>query len=86
MTQTTKTLRLTFVNAQEKKQNLVLSGAREDLSAEQVRTAMSDIASTNVFIKEGLKFYEAPVSAAYIKHDVATIFDDSVSAEDTAAE
>lgn len=40
---TTKTLRLTFKNAKDKKVNLSLAEAAEDLTAEEVKNAMNEM-------------------------------------------
>ena len=56
--------------------------AVDNLTEDQVRTAMSTIASANVFEKDGVAYYETPVSASYIERTVTDVFKD----DDTEAE
>ena len=70
---TTKTLRLTFKNAKNKKVNLSLPDAAENLTEEEVKTAMNE----NLFVKEEVDQYQAPLSAQYVERTVTSVFDDS---------
>ena len=79
---TTKTLKLTFLNGENKKNSITLVDAVDNLTEDQVRTAMSTIASANVFEKDGVAYYETPVSASYIERTVTDVFKD----DDTEAE
>ena len=79
---TTKTLKLTFLNGEKKKNSIILADAVDNLTEDQVRTAMSTIASANVFEKDGVAYYETPVSASYIERTVTDVFKD----DDTEAE
>lgn len=54
---TTKTLRLTFKNAKNKKVNLSLPDAAENLTEEEVKTAMNEICEANLFVKEEVDQY-----------------------------
>lgn len=83
MATTTKTLRMTFVDGNMKKVNLTLTGARDNLAADEVRNAMQDISAAGVFTKQGVDLYSGPQSAAYVERTVTDIFDDSA---DNAAE
>ena len=76
MANTTKTLKLTFLNGKKKKTSVTLEDAVDNLSAEQVRGAMTTIAQANVFEKDGVKNYVTPQSAAYIERTVSDIFND----------
>lgn len=51
MVKTTKTLKLTFLNSKKKKTSITLGDAMDNLTAEQVRGAMTTIAEANVFEK-----------------------------------
>ena len=79
---TTKTLKLTFLNGEKKKNSIILADAVDNLTEDQVRTAMSTIASANVFEKDGVAYYKTPVSASYIERTVTDVFKD----DDTEAE
>ena len=50
--------------------------AVDNLTAEQVRCAMTTIAQANVFEKDGVKNYVTPQSASYIERTVSDIFND----------
>lgn len=85
MTKTTKTLRLTFLNGEKKKTSISLPDAPENLSAEQVRGAMNNIAAAGVFAKDGVPYYQTPQSAAYVERNVNELFNDNGDSEaDTA--
>ena len=79
---TTKTLKLTFLNGEKKKNSIILADAVDNLTEDQVRTAMSTIASANVFEKDGVAYYKTPVSASYVERAVTDVFKD----DDTKAE
>ncbi|QLL67509.1 DUF2922 family protein [Lactobacillus johnsonii] len=74
---TTKTLRLTFKNAKDKKVNLSLADAAEDLTAEEVKNAMNEMCEANIFAKEEVDQYQVPLSAQYVERTVTSVFDDS---------
>ncbi|MCH3997650.1 MAG: DUF2922 domain-containing protein [Lactobacillus amylovorus] len=76
MAKTTKTLKLTFLNGKNKKTSVTLGDAMDNLTAEQVRGAMTTIAEANVFEKDGVAYYSTPQSAAYIERTVSDIFND----------
>ena len=76
MAKTTKTLKLTFLNGKNKKTSVTLGDAVDNLTAEQVRGAMTTIAQANVFEKDGVKNYVTPQSASYIGRTVSDIFND----------
>ena len=76
MAKTTKTLKLTFLNGKNKKTSVTLGDAVDNLTAEQVRGAMTTIAQANVFEKDGVAYYTTPQSAAYIERTVSDIFND----------
>ena len=76
MFKTTKTLKLTFLNGKKKKASIALGNAMDNLTAEQVRGAMTTIAEANVFEKDGVAYYTTPQSAAYIERTVSDIFND----------
>ena len=83
MATTTKTLKLTFLNGENKKNSITLVDAVDNLTEDQVRTAMSTIASANVFEKDGVAYYKTPVSASYIERTVTDVFkDDDTEAKD----
>ena len=71
---TTKTLRLTFKNAKDKKVNLSLAEAAEDLTAEE---AMNEMCEANIFAKEEVDQYQVPLSAQYVERTTTSVFDDS---------
>ena len=76
MVKTTKTLKLTFLNGKNKKTSVTLGDAMDNLTAEQVRGAMTTIAKANVFEKDGVAYYVTPQSASYIERTVSAIFND----------
>lgn len=76
MVKTTKTLKLIFLNGKNKKTSVTLGDAMDNLTAEQVRGAMTTIAEANVFEKDGVAYYSTPQSAAYIERTVSDIFND----------
>ena len=76
MAKTTKTLKLTFLNGKNKKTSVTLGDAVDNLTAEQVRGAMTTIAQANVFEKDGVAYYTTPQSAAYIERTVSDTFND----------
>lgn len=76
MVKTTKTLKLIFLNSKNKKTSVTLGNAVDNLTAEQVRGAMTTIAQANVFEKDGVKNYVTPQSASYIECTVSDIFND----------
>ena len=76
MAKTTKTLKLTFLNGKNKKTSVTLGDAVDNLTAEQVRGAMTTIAQANVFEKDGVANYVTPQSASYIERTVSDIFND----------
>ncbi|KRN84504.1 hypothetical protein IV44_GL001844 [Lactobacillus amylovorus DSM 16698] len=55
--------------------------AVDNLTAEQVRGAMTTIAQANVFEKDGVKNYVTPQSASYIERTVSDIFNDAATDE-----
>ncbi|QNQ81010.1 DUF2922 domain-containing protein [Lactobacillus sp. PV034] len=76
---TTKTLKLTFINGQNKKASLTMPDAAGDLTPEQVRQAMDTIAQANVFNRKGVDLYTQTNSAEYIERTVTSVFDDSAA-------
>ena len=60
MIKTTKTLKLIFLNGKKKKTSIALGDAMDNLTAEQVRGAMTTIAEANVFEKDGVAYYTTP--------------------------
>lgn len=60
--------------------------AVDNLTEDQVRTAMSTIASANVFEKDGVAYYETPVSASYVERTVSDIFNDGANSESASAD
>ena len=76
MVKTTKTLKLTFLNSKNKKTSVTLGDAVDNLTAEQVRGAMTTIAQANVFEKDGAAYYVTPQSTLYIERTVSDIFND----------
>ena len=81
MVKTTKTLKLIFLNGKNKKTSVTLGDAMDNLTAEQVRGAMTTIAQANVFEKDGVAYYVTPQSAAYIERTVSDIFNDAADNE-----
>jgi hypothetical protein len=70
----TKSLRLTFLNDQGKKKNLLVAEPAENLNADQVRAAMTTIRDANVFGDEEGDYYKTIDSAAYIERTVRSLF------------
>ena len=86
MVKTTKTLKLTFLNGKNKKTSVTLGDAMDNLTAEQVRGAMTTIAEANVFEKDGVAYYVTPQSASYIERTVSDIFNDADTDEAESAD
>ena len=86
MVKTTKTLKLTFLNGKNKKTSVTLGDAMDNLTAEQVRGAMTTIAEANVFEKDGVAYYTTPQSAAYIERTVSDVFNDVATDEAESAD
>lgn len=86
MAKTTKTLKLTFLNGKNKKTSVTLGDAVDNLTAEQVRGAMTIIAEANVFEKDGVAYYVIPQSASYIERTVSDIFNDADTDEAESAD
>lgn len=79
MTTTTKTLRLTFLTAENKKASLNMPDAAGDLKEQEVRDAMDNIASANIFNRDGVDLYTKTQSAQYIERTITPVFDDSAA-------
>jgi hypothetical protein len=77
MTTTTKTLRLTFINAAGKKRNLNVPDAAPDLEAGAVKAAMEKMAQNNALADENGDLYTAVDSAAYVERTVDSVFSNS---------
>jgi hypothetical protein len=86
MAKTTKTLKLTFLNGKNKKTSVTLGDAVDNLTAEQVRGAMTTIAQANMFEKDGVAYYVTPQSASYIERTVSDIFNDAATDEAESAD
>lgn len=77
MSETTKTLRLTFLNAAGKKKNLNLPEAAAGLKANVVRAAMEKMTQNNAFADDHGDLYQTVDSAAYVERTVDSVFDSS---------
>ena len=86
MAKTTKTLKLTFLNGKKKKTSITLGDAMDNLTAEQVRGAMTTIAEANVFEKDGVAYYTTPQFATYIERTVSDVFNDAATDEAESAD
>ena len=75
----TKTLKLTFINGENKKTSLSLPDAAENLNEDEVRQAMDEIVQANVFNRKGVDLYTQTHSAEYIERTVTPLFDDSAA-------
>lgn len=78
MTKTTKSLVLEFLDGTRKtKHNLKITNVQSDLGADEIREAMNQIASFNLFEdKEGELLFAYPVSAHYVQTNTDVLFDD----------
>lgn len=85
MATNTKTLKLTFLNGEKKKNSITLADAVDNLTEDQVRGAMNTIASANVFEKDGVAYYKTPVSASYVERTVTDVFNDGAEKADNSA-
>ena len=54
----------------------------DNLTAEQVRGAMTTIAQANVFEKDGVAYYVTPQSASYIERTVSDADTDKAESAD----
>lgn len=75
----TKTLQLVFLNGKNKKTNLTVQQAADDLDSATVKAAMNTIAEADAFAKEGVDLYQVPQSASYIERVVTNLFDNSAT-------
>ena len=82
MAKTTKTLKLTFLDGKNKKTSVTLRDAMDNLTAEQVRGAMTTIAKANVFEKDDVAYYVTPQSASYIERTVSDADTDKAESAD----
>ncbi|TSO26855.1 DUF2922 domain-containing protein [Lactobacillus sp. LL6] len=82
MTETTKSLKMTFLNSKNKKTSITLNNAAPGLEEAAVRDAMSIISQENIFSKEEVDLYKTPQSAQYIERTVTSVFDDTESNKD----
>lgn len=71
-----KQLCLEFKNSDAKSRVLRLNNIDDNLDAETVRSAMTKIAATNMFIKKGIELYKEPVGAKYVERIETPIFSD----------
>ena len=69
-----------------RRQVLRWGDAVDNLTAEQVRGAMTTIAEANVFEKDGVAYYTTPQSASYIERTVSDIFNDADTDEAESAD
>lgn len=69
-----------------RRQVLRWGDAVDNLTAEQVRGAMTIIAEANVFEKDGVAYYVIPQSASYIERTVSDIFNDADTDEAESAD
>ena len=69
MATNTKTLKLTFLNGEKKKDSITLADAVDNLTEDQVRVA----------------YYKTPVSASYVEHTVTDVFNDNAKKADKSA-
>lgn len=74
------------MNGKKKKTSITLGDAVDNLTAEQVRGAMTTIAKANVFEKDGIAYYVTPQSAVYIERTVSDIFNDADTDEAESAD
>ena len=74
------------MNGKKKNTSITLGDAVDNLTAEQVRGAMTTIAKANVFEKDGIAYYVTPQSAAYIERTVSDIFNDADTDEAESAD
>ena len=82
MTETTKTLKLTFLNSKNKKTNLSVANPLENLDEQSVRKAMDVISGANIFEKEEVDMYKTPQSAQYVERVVTDVFNDAEDKQD----
>lgn len=71
-----KTLSLIYKGSLGKTHTLRLKYAKDGLDAKEVRQAMTDLATANVFKKDNEDLFVVPVCAKYITTTEKTIFDD----------
>ena len=60
-----------------KKVNLSLPDAAENLTENEVKDAMNEMCEANLFVKEEVDQYQTPLSAQYVERTVTSVFDDS---------
>lgn len=62
-----KKLHLTFLNSEGKSHSLIPTTASQDLTADEVRAAMDQLCTLNIFDKDGVKLYQSVDSAKYVE-------------------
>lgn len=73
----TRALSLEFKDAKAKSHTIKLTNVHTDLSQEEIRGAMDQIAGLNIFeSNDGELLYVTPVSAKYVDTEAAVLFDD----------
>ncbi len=65
-----KTLIMTFINQEGKKASLRLNGVKEDLTEEQISSAMDIIVTNNLFLSSGGEL-KAKDSAQIVEKNIA---------------
>lgn len=69
-----KKLNLTFLNALGKQITLTPTITKQDLTADEVKTLMSEITKLDAFEKEGVKLYVSTKSAKYVETVTTELF------------
>ncbi|AQP53085.1 hypothetical protein CBF34_02770 [Vagococcus penaei] len=69
-----KKLTMTFQMSNGKQTSLKPAVAKDDLAADDVKKAMGEICTLDIFKKNGIELYRAPKSAHYTETIVTEIF------------
>lgn len=70
-----RTLELVFKSSDDKTKTLSISYAQDGLKGVDVQKKMQEIASLNMFDKDGVNPYQTPVAAKYKRTEIDSLFD-----------
>ncbi|GLB47277.1 hypothetical protein WR164_12560 [Philodulcilactobacillus myokoensis] len=69
-------LELVFKSEDNKVKKLKLNYVNESLTEATIKQAMADMASLQMFKKDGVSMYAKPVAAQYVDNNTTSVFDD----------
>jgi hypothetical protein len=79
-----KQLQLKFHISEGKSKTLSVNYVDQELTGDQVKSAMEKIAATKIFVKGSVQLYDVPVSAKYVERTETPLFNDDTDPETPA--